>query len=1059
MQGIILVKLRTDMKIKHKFFLSALFVVSFFTHLYGQQPSSSFTTIPALSGGSVTICEGQSLTFTSASTQTLPISSYSWNFGTGANPATATGIGPHTVTYTGANAFTTNASLTVSNNNFTNPSTSTAVINVTVINPPSLSLLSSASGFGTSTVNGQLLFKKCGSQLPELFNFQSNYGNTVTQTFSWGDGTTSTQAAMTGNQISHTFPVGQFIVTHTVSSGPCTETTQYVVFNGEAPIISVSGSGQNFCSPAPFSIDISSNNVPIDYTVAFSDGSSALYFNTNNDTTITHLFTTSSCGVDYVFAPGIPPIENAFSVSVVAQNYCSTNGLPTVLTLGPITVSEGPTANFTYTPGSPICQGETVAFENTSTSGESISTTGCDSTYGFYWVPVQTSGFTVASGNLGSNNGFVGSAYDVEQWTNGSNDLNVTFSAPGTYQFWLYAGNSCGVDSIMQELTINPEAMVIADPVNQSICSGQSTAVVNLTSTVPGYTITWEITNITNVDAINPSEGSGVSPTTFGSITPSNTTNQNGQIEVSASVGCSSVTPTIFTITVFPEAIITANPMESLICSGELTDIDLTSNISSATFSWTTNGPSTISGEANGSGTTIGQTLTNTGNSMDTMSYVISVGNTQCPGPSVTATVVVQPAIIINSNTDFTVCPGTEVDPTDYVSTPAGATFSWTNSNTAIGLPASGNGTVPAWTATNGGASNISGNITVSAQLNDCPAVQDQFTVTVIPSPTFAYTLSPPSGLDCDLNPVTINGAVTPTNCTVSWVGPGIVSGASTSSPTVNVAGTYSITMTDVQTGCVNTEDVVMDAPENINITLVNVVDAECFNGSNGAISIETDNTGGNLTYSWTPTLPNAGIVAGLSSGNYAVTVVNADNCQDEATAFVDQGAPILLTAVDSLGAECGEANGSLTVLATGGNGGFNYEWDGNVQGPTLTDIDAGNYTVNVVDAEGCTVSQVVDLGCTPLIPIIVPQFLSPNADNLNETWIIQNLEFYPDNKVTVYNRWGNIVYEAEPYKNDWNGHYKGTKAESLPAATYFYVIDTKKKSQDPYTGFIEIQP
>jgi gliding motility-associated-like protein len=111
------------------------------------------------------------------------------------------------------------------------------------------------------------------------------------------------------------------------------------------------------------------------------------------------------------------------------------------------------------------------------------------------------------------------------------------------------------------------------------------------------------------------------------------------------------------------------------------------------------------------------------------------------------------------------------------------------------------------------------------------------------------------------------------------------------------------------------------------------------------------------------------------------------------------------------------------------------------------------------MDANGCTSSALVAIGCTPLIEIIVPQFLSPNDDALNETWIIQNLEFYPDNKVTVYNRWGNVVYEAEPYNNDWNGHYKGTKAESLPAATYFYVIDTKKKSQDPYTGFIEIQP
>ncbi len=1047
------------MKIKKHFFLSVFFLFTLFAISYGQQPTASFSTLPALSAGSVTICESQSITFVSTSTQTLPGSSYTWNFGTGANPANATGIGPHTVTYTGASSFTATANLNVSNNNGTNPSTTSASINVTVVNSPSLTLLSNGSGFSSSTLNGQLLFKKCGSQTPEQFNFQSNYNNTITQTFNWGDGTTSTQAAMIGNQITHTFPVGQYTVTHTVSANGCSETSQYIVFNGEAPVISISGSGQNFCLPSPFSIDISSNNVPIDYAVAFSDGTAAQFFNTANDTTITHLFTTTSCGVDYVYAPGVPPIENAFSVSVVAENYCSTNGLPTVLTLGPITVSEGPTANYSFSPGSPICEGETVTFENTSTGGENIASSGCDSTYSFYWVPVQSTGFTVAGGDLGSSNGFVGAAYDFEQWTNGSNELDVTFSTPGTYQFWLYAGNGCGVDSIMQELTINPTATVIVDPISQTICSGQPTTVVNLTSTVPGYTITWEITNLDNVDAINPSEGSGVSPTTFGPITPSNTSDQVGQIEVSATVGCSSVPPTVFTITVNPEAIIDVNPLESLICSGEATDIDISSNISSAAFSWTTNGPNSISGEANGSGTSITQTLTNNSNSLDTMNYVISVGNAQCPGPDVTATVIVQPAITINSNNDFMVCPGTIVDPNDYVSTPSGATISWTNSNTSIGLSASGNGNIPAWTATNNNTSSISGNITVSAQLNDCPAVQDQFTVTVIPSPTFDYTLSPPSGLDCDLNPATINGLVTPSNCTVFWTGPGLVSGATSSSPTVNVPGTYTITMTDVQTGCSNTENVVMDPPENFNITAVTVSDVSCFGGSNGSITIQTDNSSSNLTYNWTPTLSNSGSVTGLVTGNYAVTVLNADNCQDDTTAFIDQGSPIIIAVVDSVGSECDEANGSLTVQASGGNGGFEYGWEGNVQGATLTDIDAGSYTVYVMDSEGCTSSQIIDLGCTPLIPIIIPQFLSPNSDNLNETWIIQNLEFYPDNKVTVYNRWGNVVFEAEPYNNDWNGHYNGTKAEPLPAATYFYVIDTKKKSQDPYNGFIEIQP
>jgi gliding motility-associated-like protein len=146
-------------------------------------------------------------------------------------------------------------------------------------------------------------------------------------------------------------------------------------------------------------------------------------------------------------------------------------------------------------------------------------------------------------------------------------------------------------------------------------------------------------------------------------------------------------------------------------------------------------------------------------------------------------------------------------------------------------------------------------------------------------------------------------------------------------------------------------------------------------------------------------------------------------------------------------------------VVASGGQGGYSFDWSNGQSGSLLSEVDAGNYSLSITDNAGCVISGTVSLGCTPLIPLITPQFLSPNNDGKNDVWIIQNIEFYPDNKVTVYNRWGNIVFEAEPYANDWNGHYKGKAGDSLPASTYFYVVDTKKKSQDPFTGYIEIQP
>ena len=118
---------------------------------------------------------------------------------------------------------------------------------------------------------------------------------------------------------------------------------------------------------------------------------------------------------------------------------------------------------------------------------------------------------------------------------------------------------------------------------------------------------------------------------------------------------------------------------------------------------------------------------------MDTVEYIITVLNAQCPGDTAVVSVAVQPALTFNINPDFTVCPGLPVNPDDYITSPPNATITWTNTNTNIGLGASGNGDVPTFTSGNNtSGSTISGTIEVTMQLNDCPAVTDQFVVNVV---------------------------------------------------------------------------------------------------------------------------------------------------------------------------------------------------------------------------------------------------------------------------------------------------------------------------------------
>jgi gliding motility-associated-like protein len=85
-----------------------------------------------------------------------------------------------------------------------------------------------------------------------------------------------------------------------------------------------------------------------------------------------------------------------------------------------------------------------------------------------------------------------------------------------------------------------------------------------------------------------------------------------------------------------------------------------------------------------------------------------------------------------------------------------------------------------------------------------------------------------------------------------------------------------------------------------------------------------------------------------------------------------------------------------------------------------------------------------------------VPTIITPNNDGMNDSFIVPCLYTpgYPDNEVSIFNQWGDEVFNGKPYKNDWNGTYNG---EDLPAGTYYYVVKFVL-GREAKTGFIMIQ-
>ena len=84
----------------------------------------------------------------------------------------------------------------------------------------------------------------------------------------------------------------------------------------------------------------------------------------------------------------------------------------------------------------------------------------------------------------------------------------------------------------------------------------------------------------------------------------------------------------------------------------------------------------------------------------------------------------------------------------------------------------------------------------------------------------------------------------------------------------------------------------------------------------------------------------------------------------------------------------------------------------------------------------------------------MVLNVFSQNGDGINDTWIIEPLEFFKEAITTVFNRYGTPIYTSKGYSNPWDGTSKG---HPVPVGTYYYVIDLKTGKEPIVTGSVTI--
>lgn len=200
---------------------------------------------------------------------------------------------------------------------------------------------------------------------------------------------------------------------------------------------------------------------------------------------------------------------------------------------------------------------------------------------------------------------------------------------------------------------------------------------------------------------------------------------------------------------------------------------------------------------------------------------------------------------------------------------------------------------------------------------------------------------------------------------TYSWS-----SGATTASISGLNAGSYTVTVTDAN-GCTKAGTITLLQSSGTLSVNATVTPASCYSTATGSISVS--GTGGTAPYTFQWNNGNAApTLLQLAAGAYTVTVSDANQCSAIATYTVSQPAAVLSATITNASTRCYQQNsGTATATATGGTMPYGYSWNTGAATGTINNLAAGNYTVTVTDANGCTFSKSTYI-TAPATPVTV---------------------------------------------------------------------------------------
>jgi uncharacterized protein (TIGR02145 family) len=334
-----------------------------------------------------------------------------------------------------------------------------------------------------------------------------------------------------------------------------------------------------------------------------------------------------------------------------------------------------------------------------------------------------------------------------------------------TYHITPHAYNCAGpiLDYIV---TVYPTPDIYFQPVSQTLCDGQMTNIQNL-SHVSGTTFSWTASSSSLlVTGYSAGNGNLIQQTLLNSGTTVETVTY---VTTPVANGCTGPGQNV-TVTVNPTPHLTTTPLIQTICTASSISVNLTSSVIGSTYAWTCTASSpNLSGFSGGNGNLISQTISNSGYTIETVTYHITPTANGCSGPVADYVVTVNPKPDVSNNPlSSQICSGTSPN-INLTSNVSGTNFSWTatgSSPNIIGY-GPGSGTVINQILINLGLNTESVTYHITPFANGCNGDLTDYLVTIVSIPDVYF--QPPAQTVCSEQSCNIQNLSHVVGTTFTW--------------------------------------------------------------------------------------------------------------------------------------------------------------------------------------------------------------------------------------------------------------------------------------------------